>query len=158
MFFKLGKVSIAELKEKEYSIDSTVAAVVLFNKANTFFSYDVKNGFSINTEQVFRIKIYKKEGLKWANFKVSYYVGYENYNDDKVEFDNCVTYNIEDGKIVKTKLTREGEFNTSINKYWKEASITMPNVRVGSVIEYRYILKSENIVKFPVFNFQQRYQ
>jgi hypothetical protein len=31
----------------------------------------------------------------------------------------------------------------------------MPNVRVGSVIEYRYIWKSENIVKFPVFNFQQ---
>lgn len=153
--FELGKVSIEELQEKEDPIDSTAAAVILFNKAQTFFTYDVNNGFSINTEQVFRIKIYKKEGLKWANYKVSYYVGYERYNDDKVEFDDCVTYNVESGRIVRTKLTREGKFNTSINKYWKEASIAMPNVRVGSVIEYRYILKSENIVKFPVFNFQQ---
>jgi hypothetical protein len=31
----------------------------------------------------------------------------------------------------------------------------MPNVKVGSVIEFKYILKSENIVEFPAFNFQQ---
>ena len=30
----------------------------------------------------------------------------------------------------------------------------MPNVKVGSVIEFKYILKSENIVKFPVFDNQ----
>ena len=84
-----------------------------------------------------------------------YYVGYEHYNDDKVEFTNCVTYNIENGKIVKTKLNSEGNFKTSINKYWKEASITMPNVKSGSVIEFKYIIKSENIVEFQGFNFQQ---
>lgn len=30
----------------------------------------------------------------------------------------------------------------------------MPNIKVGSIIEYKYILKTENIVEFPVFNFQ----
>ena len=30
----------------------------------------------------------------------------------------------------------------------------MPNVKVGSVIEFAYNLKSENIVKFPVFENQ----
>ncbi|MBA4320292.1 MAG: hypothetical protein C0412_17995, partial [Flavobacterium sp.] len=153
--FELGKVSIAELEEKKHPIDTTAVAAILFNKARTFFRYDPKNGFSINTEQVFRIKIYKKEGLKWANYKVPYYVGYEHYNDDNVEFDDCVTYNLENGKIVKTKLNREGNFRTSINKYWKEAAIAMPNVKVGSVIEFKYVLKSENIVEFPGFNFQQ---
>jgi hypothetical protein len=29
----------------------------------------------------------------------------------------------------------------------------MPNVKVGSVIEFKYILKSENVVTFP-FNMQ----
>lgn len=153
--FELGKISIAELEEKRHPIDTTAVAAILFNKAKTFFKYDAINGFSINTEQVFRIKIYKKEGLKWANYKVPYYVGYEHYNDDNVEFDDCVTYNLENGKIVKTKLNREGNFRTSINKYWKDAAITMPNVKVGSVIEFKYVLKSENIVEFPSFNFQQ---
>jgi hypothetical protein len=68
--FELGKVSVKELEEKKHPIDTTAAAVILFNKAKTFFRYDVKYGFSINTEQVFRIKIYKKEGLRWANYKV----------------------------------------------------------------------------------------
>ncbi|MBC7846585.1 MAG: DUF3857 domain-containing protein [Flavobacterium sp.] len=153
--FKLGKVSVAELEEKKHPVDTTAVAAILFNKARTFFTYDAKNGFSINTENTFRIKIYKKEGLIWANYKVPYYVGYEHYNDDLVEFKDCVTYNLENGKIVKTKLNSEGNFKTSINKYWKEAAITMPNVKVGSVVEFKYVLKSENIIEFPVFNFQQ---
>ncbi len=152
---ELGKVSIAELEEKVHPIDSTAAAAILFNKARTFFTYDPKSGFSIITENTFRIKIYKKEGLQWANHKVSYYVGYEHYNDDMVEFRDCATYNLENGKIVKTKLSSEGNFKTSINKYWKESAITMPNVKVGSIVEFKYVLKSENIVEFPDFNFQK---
>jgi hypothetical protein len=153
--FKMGKVSIAELEEKVHPIDSTAAAAILFNKAKTYFTYNVKNGFSIHTEQIFRIKIYKKEGLKWANYKVPYYVGYEHYNDDRAEFSDCVSYNLENGTIVKTKLNSEGIFKTSVNKYWKEIAISMPNVKSGSVIEFKYSLSSENIVEFPDFNFQQ---
>jgi hypothetical protein len=153
--FELGKVSVAELAEKVHPDDTTAVAAILFNKARTFFTYDIENGFSINTENTFRIKIYKKEGLNWANYKVSYRVGYENRNDDFVEFSDCVTYNLENGKIVKTRLSGEGNFRTTINKHWKEAAITMPNVKVGSIVEFKYILRSENIVEFPRFNFQQ---
>lgn len=151
---KLGKVSVAELEEKIYVADTTAAAAILYNKAKTFFSYDIKNGFSINTENTFRIKIYKKEGLKWANYKLPYRIGYEKLNDDRVEFSDCITYNLENGSIVATKLKSEGIFKTAVNKYWKEAAIAMPNVKVGSIIEFKYIVKSENIVEFPDFNFQ----
>jgi len=151
---KLGKVSITELEEKIYAADTTAAAAILYNKARTFFSYDIKNGFSINTENTFRIKIYKKEGLKWANYKLPYRIGYEKLNDDRVEFSEGVTYNFENGNIAATKLKGEGIFKTSVNKYWKEAAIAMPNVKVGSIIEFKYIVKSEDIVEFPDFNFQ----
>jgi hypothetical protein len=152
--FELGKVSVKELEEKVYPNDTTAPAAILFNKAKTFFKYDIKFGFSIVTENSFRIKIYKKDGLNWANYKLPYRTGYDKLNDDRVEFSDGVTYNIENGKVVKTKLNREGVFNTTINKYWKEESITMPNVKVGSVIEFKYVLKSENIVEFPDFIFQ----
>ncbi len=152
--FELGKVSIKELQEKAHPIDTSAVAAILYNKARTFFKYNSKDGFSIITENEFRIKIYKKEGLKWANQQVSYYVGYENHNDDVVEFSKAITYNLENGVVVKTKLNSEGVFKKKINKYWNEASITMPNVKVGSVIEFKYVLETENIVEFPVFNFQ----
>ena len=139
--FELGKVSIAELKEKQHPKDTSAVAAVLFKNGKTSFDYSLKNGFVAITEVTMRIKIYKKEGSDWANFTLPYYVGYENYNDDVVKFSNAATYNLENGSIVKTKLNSEGSFKKNVNEYWNEASITLPNVKVGSVIEFKYILK-----------------
>jgi hypothetical protein len=152
--YELGKVTLEELKEKQHPKDTTAVATILYKKGYSHFRYENKKGFSAVHEIEFRIKIYKKEGLNWANFQVPYYVGYENLEDETVKFSNAVTYNIENGAIVKTKLNNEGSFKKNVNEYWNEASITMPNVKVGSIIEFKYILKSENIVKFPVFDFQ----
>lgn len=154
--FELGKVSLEELKEKQHPKDSSATAAILFKKGKTTFEYNRDRGFTAITEVSMRIKIYKKEGYDWANFTVPYYVGYENYNDDIVTFSNAVTYNLADGAIVKTKLNNEGSFKKNVNKYWNEATITLPNIKEGSVIEFKYVLKTENIVKFPVFYFQER--
>lgn len=152
--FELGKVSNNELLEKLHPEDTTAVAAVLYKKAKTIFKYNLSRGFTVNHEYTYRIKIYKKEGLSWANFEVPYYVGYEDMNDESVKFSNVVTYNIEDGTVVKTKLNSEGSFKKNVNEYWNLATISMPNVKVGSVIEFKYILKSENIVKFPVYENQ----
>jgi hypothetical protein len=152
--FDIGKVSIEELSETFHPQDTNAAAAILTKKARTFYSYNLTNGFTVNHEYWFRIKIYKKEGLNWANFQVPYYVGYEDLNNESVKFSNAVTYNLENGAVVKTKLNNEGSFKENVNEYWSQATISMPNVKVGSVIEFKYVLKSENIVKFPVFENQ----
>lgn len=147
--FQLGKVTEAELQEKKHPKDSSAVAAVLYKKARTFFTYTVKTGFIANHEIKYRIKIYKKEGLKWATFAVPYYIGYEELTPDVIKFSDAVTYNLEQDKITKTKLTSEGNFVEKVNRYWKKTSITLPNVKVGSVIEFKYVHKSENIFKFP---------
>lgn len=152
--FELGKVSITELEEKMHPIDSTASAAILFKRGLTSFSYTNGSGFSTYNIYEFRIKIYKQEGLSWSNQKILYSVGFKNLNDDKVRFLSGVTYNLENGKIVKTKLKSEGSFNTKINKFWSQATITLPNVKVGSVIEFKYVLESENVARLPDFDFQ----
>ncbi|WP_417939398.1 DUF3857 domain-containing protein [Flavobacterium sp. RS13.1] len=152
--YELGKVTVTELEERVHPKDSSAPAAILFKKAKTFFVYDIKNGFTANHVYEFKIKIYKKEGLSWANQKVKYYVGYENMNKDYLEFSNAFTYNVENKNIIKTKLDGQGVFKTNVNKYWNEKTITFPNVKVGSIIEFKYILKSENIVNFPDFQCQ----
>ncbi|MGM8361430.1 DUF3857 domain-containing protein [Flavobacterium sp. ARAG 55.4] len=152
--FRLGKVSIGELKEKIHPKDSSAVGAILFKRGRTYFNYDIKKGFYVNHEIQIRIKIYKKEGLDWANFEIPYYVGYQNLSDEMVRFSDGVTYNIENGSIVKTKLNNEGTFKDNVNENWKKATITMPNVKVGSVIELKYIIISENLTKFPVFQIQ----
>lgn len=152
--YELGKVTVAELEEKLHPIDSSAPAAILFKKGKTVFTYNEKAGFSAVHTYEFKIKIYKKEGLKWADQKVHYYVGYQNLKEDMLEFSNAVTYNLENGKVEKTKLESQGQFKKKINEYWSEKTITLPNVKVGSIIEYKYVLKSENIGEFPDFDFQ----
>jgi hypothetical protein len=152
--FELGRVSIPELEQKLHPIDTTAEAAILFKKVRTFFEFFPGHGYTINHEYEFRFKIYKKEGLSWANFQVPYYAKSNNVPAETLKFSNCVTYNLEGGKIVATKLNGEGDFNVKYNKYWNEASITMPNIKVGSVFEIKYVIKSEHIVRFPVFYFQ----
>ena len=137
--FKLGKVSIAELEQKVHPKDSAAAAAILYKKGTARIEYDANDGFITVTDVETRIKIYKKEGLDWANQDVWYY----NYPSlrEKVSFSDAVTYNIIGGKIEKTKLKSDGVFEEVLNKYKSLKKITMPNVKEGSVIEFKYSIK-----------------
>jgi hypothetical protein len=147
--FQLGKVTPEELLEKQHPKDTSAVAAILFKKGRTFFTYAADKGFIANHEIKYRIKIYKNEGLKWATFEVPYYIGYDELSPDVIKFSDVISYNLVQGKVVKTKLNSEGSFVQQVNKNWKKASIALPNVAVGSVIEFKYVHKSENIFKFP---------
>ncbi len=114
--FKLGKVSVAELEEKEHPKDPAAPAAIVFKKGEVTFKYDDNYGFQVVTNVKTRIKIYKKEGYHWANQEVRYYL--ENTFNESVFFSNAVTYNLVGGKIEKTKLKSDGEFVEKINKFW----------------------------------------
>lgn len=138
--FKLGKVSIAELEEKEHPKDPSAAAAILFKKGDVRFVYSDAYGFEVVTTVKTRIKIYKKEGYDLVNQEVPYHL--ESSLNENVFFSDAYTYNLVGGKIEKTKLKSDGEFVEKINKYWGRKKITMPNVKEGSVIEFEYALKT----------------
>ena len=138
--FELGKVSTAELQEKSHPKDSSAVAAILFKKGEARFEYVAETGFDLITEVKMRIKIYKKEGYDWASQAIRYHTDLS--SKEKVYFYDAVTYNLVDGKIEKTKLKSDGEFDEKINKYWNTKKITMPNVKEGSVIEYKYEIHS----------------
>ena len=150
--FKLGKVSVAELEEKEHPKDLSAEAAILFKKGETKFRYSDTDGFEVITVVQTRIKIYKKEGYNWANQEVNYYL--DNSYNENVSFSDAYTYNLVNGKIEKTKLKSDGEFTEKINKYWGRKKITMPNVKEGSVIEYEYSIKTRLIGSLRDWYFQ----
>lgn len=150
--FELGKVSIAELQEKKHSVDTTAVAAILFEKGKVSFEYSQEDGFVVLTMVTTRMKIYKKEGYEWANKKINYYAN--SNSKEKVTFSDAVTYNFVDGKIEKTKLKNDGEFDETVNKYWAQKKIVMPNVKEGSVIEFQYVIRSPRIGELRDWNFQ----
>lgn len=150
--FKLGNVSVVELQEKNHPMDSTAVAAILFEKGAVHFEYTQDDGFKMITEVITRIKIYKKEGYEWANKAVSYYIG--SNAKETLSFSDATTYNLINGKIEKTKLKSDGEFDEKVNKYWGQKKITLPNVKVGSVVEFKYEVRSSRFSELTEWSFQ----
>lgn len=149
----LGKVTIAELEEKNHATDPSAAAAILFSKGAVRFEYSQDNGFVMKTEIKTKIKIYKKEGYQWANVEIPTYL--MGNSAEKIYVSDANTYNLVDGKIVKTKMKSDGEFDEKVNKYFGRKKITLPNVKEGSIIEFSYMITSPNLVQLHDWDFQE---
>ena len=151
--YELGKVTLAELEEKEHPVEKDAEAAVLFDIGRTFFEFDINKGFKLVTEVTTKIKVYKKEGYSFADISVPIYVG--DSEIERVSFSKAITYNLVNGKIEKTKMKSDGEFTEKVNKYWSVVKISLPNVREGSIIEYKYELTSPFLSNLPEWYFQK---
>lgn len=139
--FKFGKVSEQELAEKLNPLDSTANATVLYKSEKINFDYRRGEGFVQIREIHERIKIYNKEGFDWATKKVRLY-NKSSSNSESLQFIKGYTYNLVNGKVEEDKLKNDGIFEEELNKYWKYKSFTMPNIKEGCVIEYKYEISS----------------
>lgn len=150
--YKFGKVSKEELQEKFNPMDSSANATYLFKERKTFFQYQQREGFALITEIHERIKIYNQEGFNYATKQI---VLHENgSNKENISNLKAYTYNIENGKIIDSKLSKDAIFKTEANKYNKTVKFTMPYIKPGSVIEYRYTVNSPFWYNVDAFVFQ----
>lgn len=138
--FKFGKVSKEELTENVYPQDSSAVASVLYRHQSVRFSYTQGVGFKLLTDVHERVKIYSKDGFDYAT--VSQLL-YKNGSDaESISGLKAYTYNLENGKIEKSKMEKSAVFKTSRSKYRNEEKFTLPNVKEGSVLEYHYQITS----------------
>ena len=152
--YELGKVTVEELMQKSHPQDTAAVAAILFKKATTFFNYAGKKGFTSYTDVELKIKIYKKEGFNWADVEIPYYVGYETIGQENIDIMSAYTYNLENNKVSREKVTNQGKFSQNLNEYWSKKTVSFPSVKEGSIIEIRYKLKTENLSVLPEFQFQ----
>ncbi|MDX1278809.1 DUF3857 domain-containing protein [Oceanihabitans sediminis] len=140
--YKFGKVSKEELTEKANPTNPEANATVLYRSQKIYFDFQQGKGFMQKNEIHERIKIYNKDGFDQATKFVRLYVGSSNDSKEKLIGLKAVTYNLNGKKIEEDKLRSNGIFEEATNKYWETTKFTMPNVKEGSVIEYRYTIVS----------------
>lgn len=138
--FRFGKVSVEEVKEEAHPLEAEAPAAVLFRKHNVHYEYNNSTGFTLITEVHERVKIYTKEGFDWATKEVSYYKN--SSNKEKISGIKGFTYNLKNGKVSGEKLKGNGIFDEEENAYRQTTKFTMPAVKEGSVVEYRYTIRS----------------
>ncbi|WP_437398938.1 transglutaminase domain-containing protein [Flagellimonas lutimaris] len=150
--FKFGKVSKDEVAAKQHVTYPEANAAILYKKEWVRFNYQYETGWSQVREVHYRIKIYKKEGFDWATLQVPLYVASSDKED--IGAIKGYTFNMENGKVVSQKLKNDGVFIEEVNKYRNKASITMPEVREGSVLDIEYKITSPIYWHIDEFKFQ----
>jgi hypothetical protein len=114
---------MSEMQITKCDIDSTAPAFYLYKHGELD---PVKFEFTL----LIRLKILTKEGVGRANFKLP---------ASRYSSLRGITYNLEDGKIVESKLASESIFKERIFGDYYSYNLSMPNVKEGSVVDIEFL-------------------
>ncbi|HEV7779979.1 MAG TPA: transglutaminase domain-containing protein [Chitinophagaceae bacterium] len=153
---KFGSVTPEDFKRTVYAVDSNASAVVIADIGSTEIIGNNKGTFSLLFKNYRRAHILNKNGYDIANVEIRLYTNGE--SEEELQNLKAVTYNLENGKVVETKLeVKSAVFKDKINKNWVVKKFTFPNIREGSIIEYEYKQESDFVFNLQPWNFQGEY-
>ncbi|MES2278561.1 MAG: DUF3857 domain-containing protein [Bacteroidota bacterium] len=144
-----GKVDMADMELKACDFEKDANAMVLFDKSDTYFDAD----FNIISERHKRLKIFNDNGKNEANIRIEYYSG---GHLEYITGLDAETFNLVNGKIEVTKLDKKVLYTESIDKSRSAYVFSFPNVKPGSIIEYKYKWATSSISNFPDWSFQAK--
>lgn len=127
-----GSFTPADIALKECPFDKEADAVVLLDHA--FSNYD--DDYRLVTDRRIRFKILTQKGIDRANIHIRYYSG-----DDfeSIRGIDAVILTPGNGRNeVRQGIDRKEIYTRKLNSLASEVTFTLPNVKVGSIIEYKY--------------------
>ncbi|MCZ8353861.1 MAG: transglutaminase-like domain-containing protein [Cyclobacteriaceae bacterium] len=149
---KYGDVSISDLEMTTYEADSSAVAVIISDYGKAYVSFsDVSS--QLFFDKHIRIKILKSDGTRWSDGEIPLFSG-NSRNDENITKFKATAYNLVDGEIEKTEIDERSLQKVKFNKFFDLKKFSIPNVKVGTVIEYSYTIQSDLLVNFPNWQFQ----
>lgn len=160
--YKLGEVSMAELEANVFAKDTTADAVIISEYAYRTISskkYTLRKrlktpeipsrGFAQNryydmipyvleTEFQRKVKILKSGGLSQATVEIPFYNIHSPYREELIEGVEAWSYVLQNGEIVRNKLKKEDVRIVRMNDTLSQVQFTIPNAKVGGVLEYKF--------------------
>ena len=152
---KFGKIDKSDLEMTIYDKDSTAAAVVLYEEMDIRYQYDSQSLFKVINRYFVRIKILTNEGLSEADKYIVRYLGKNISVSERISGLSGNTYNLVNGKIEQTKLSKEHIFEEKTSETVSRTKFAFQSVKPGSVIEYKYELSSPNYWNLNDYYFQR---
>ncbi len=144
------RVVLADIETNTFEKDTTANALVIYEQGN---SYVDRGDYDLRTEIKHKIKILNQEGFNQANVTIPLYKKDGN-SYESVDKIIATTYNMIDGKVVKTKLNEKDIFEEEYSENITLVKFTLPNIKSGSVITYSYTIRSPFMFKYKGWEFQ----
>ena len=138
-----GKVDKAELEMKECDFDPKAEAVVLFDVGEMTWIIGARN---LEFTRHVRIKVLQDKGRNVADIHLPYY-SYQNLED--IKDITAQTYNLDaSGNVAITKLDKKLIYDKKLNKRVSEKAFTFPEVKAGTVIEFKYKYSTAGLIQW----------
>lgn len=137
-----GRIDTADLKLTSCDFEKDANAMVLFDKARVVYKND-----NILMERHKRIKIFNNNAKDEANIKIVFYG--EEITDVEAE-----TINLNGNTIEYSSVDKNLIYTEVVDKEMKAIVFTFPNVKPGSVVEFKYKFKTSYPFNYPGWYFQ----
>lgn len=145
---EFGKPSESDFALQVYEKDTTAAAVVLFEQG--YYEFETVGDYIKLIKNVYRkVKVFDSKKFDGATVDIPLLVS--NGTREKVTRYKALTHN----GPVKTYVTADAIFVTSIPHTGRVCRIVFPNVKDGSILEYTYRLESPFFFNFNGWEFQE---
>lgn len=150
---RFGKVSKEEVEMTSYQLDTSASALVLYEREDLMLDLTATGDFVLTKDVHMRIKILKEDGLDWGDFVIMRYVSTS--ARETVTGIEAVTYNMENGKVVSTKMDKDFIYEEEYSSNYRNISFYAQDVKVGSVIEVKYRVSSDMYWEIDDIYFQK---
>lgn len=152
---KFGKISPQDFDLSASKFDTSAAVVVIADIGSSEFDLSMRNDKSIIYTRHRRMKILKKSGFEAADISVPYYFSRD--GEERITDLKASTYNLENGKVVETKVDSKSIFKDKLNEHNMVKKFTFPALKEGSIIEYTYSTTSDFYTQLRGWEFQCEY-
>lgn len=149
--YDFNKPTKVELTLKQYEKDKDAPALILYDIGKTSI-IEEHDELIMNFNHRRKIKIFNQGGYEYAEIEIPYYV--KGYRKESVVDIEAFTYNQTESGMEITYLEPSKIYEEVINDRWKVKKFAFPKVKDGSVIEYKYTLKSPHITEYQDWEFQ----
>lgn len=150
--FPFGQYTLAEMTMQKYAKDTSAHAVVLKEFGKTWLSSG--DHIPLIHEYHSKIKIFDNTAFDEGTIEIPIYK-IDNNSYEEVSQVEAVTYYADaDGSVHKTELDPKQIFHVKENRYWDIVKFTLPNLRKGCIIEYKYHLETPLRFTFRTWRFQ----
>lgn len=144
-----GVFTPAEIALKECDFDKDAEAIVFIDQAKSYYNDE----YNLVTEKRIRLKILKERGIERGNIHLKYYSDGDFESIFNIE---AVVLSFDDQQNqVLSKLDRKSVYNKKINKYHSEISFALPNIKAGTIVEYKYMSQMKHYGGLHDWIFQQ---
>lgn len=123
-----GELSVAEKTLVECSFDKEADAIVLIDEGHSNYNDE----YNLITTFRKRLKILKQKGVRYADVSIYYYS-----RDDFEYISDIEAYTWNAGDDIK-KITNSSIYRKKVNDRVSMVTFALPDVKPGSIIEYRY--------------------